>query len=297
MNIRIDRDINPLFQIATGNRKKIQDKNENKNGKIISGEELMIQQFKEQNSKENNRIAEIWGKFKAGNDLTPEELEYLAKESPELYRQIKEIIMEREAMERQMEQAESKEEVAQIHANQMQKIHLSMGHGEEAAAQAEKTMARVNQIGQAYREFTASVEYAAKEDVESRTEEMRDMLKELEWQQEIYRDMITDKTEVNETVLEDVYDSKISEEVNHNEDYATEKKTEENEDIEKRIEENEGKSRRRKKRKTQFPLQNDILAASVDYKDLYTKVREMYRENTSVSNVTESKGKKINIPL
>lgn len=95
MNITIDRSRNTQFQTVIGNSLMAKPKKAEKK----TGEELMIQQFKEQNSKKNNRTAELWGKFKAGSKLSPEELEYLAKEAPELYRKIREILMERQALE------------------------------------------------------------------------------------------------------------------------------------------------------------------------------------------------------
>lgn len=278
MNIRIDRDRNTQFQTVIGNgmtRKK--EKKEK-----LSGEELMIQQFKEQNSKENNRTAEIWGKFKAGSKLSPEELEYLAKEAPELYRQVREILMERQALEEQMAQAESKEEVAQIHANQLNKIQSSMGTGEQAAANAEKNMARVNHTQMAYQKFTASVEYKEKEDNESRAKERRDLLKELAWEQEIYRDKIAEKMEESqfETMEEDIVANQMEEEALEFEDKDGENK------------------RKKRPKKSNSALNQPFLSATLDLSDLQQKVRELYRsEGSSIVKTETAKGKDVDLSL
>lgn len=283
MNLTIDRDRNTQFQTVIGNslRKK------KKESEKLSGEQLMINQFKEQNSRENNRIAEIYGKFRAGKKLSPEEMDYIAKEAPELYRQVREILMERQALERQMEMAESKEEVAQIHANQLNKIQASMGTGEEAEGNAEINMARANHTMAAFQEFTASVEYKEKEDNESRAKESRDLLKELEREQEMYRDKIAENIEAAESLSEDIEEESQNPIVEEMVEEALE------------FEDKEQEVRRRKRgRKGNATLNDPFITASVDLKDLQLKVRELYRsERSSVTKTESSKGKGVDLSL
>lgn len=284
MNITIDRSKAMQFQAVIGNSMTKKKKEPEK----LSGEELMIRQFKEENSREKNRIKEIYAKFRAGKKLSPEEMDYIAKEAPELYRQVKEILMERQAMEAQMEMAESKEEVAQVHANQMSKIQATMGTGEEAEQNAEKNMARVNHMQAAFQEFTASVEYKEKEDMKSRTEEKRDLLEELEQQQKAYRDKITEKVED----IEDMTDGIIAETEEKDsvgvQDKVKEKMLEEALEFE---DDKETVKHRKRGRKSQKAVSNPYITASVDIRDLRLKVKELY------SSERKSTGKGVDLSL
>ena len=106
MNLSIHRDTNTKWQLhlpSTGKKTKKKEEEEK------TPAQQMIEQFKEKNSPENKRITQIYYKFRAGKELNAEELQYLAKNSPELYKQVREIMQERQALERQMEQAKSKE--------------------------------------------------------------------------------------------------------------------------------------------------------------------------------------------
>lgn len=147
-------------------------------------EELLIkqqiEQFKEQNSPKNKRISEIYGKFRAGKELSQEELKYLAENSPELYKEVIKIMQERKAMEREMELAKTKQEVTSIRTNHAMCVKKTMGTGNQAESQAETTMARVNQLNDAYVKYTATLEYKEKEDERSQALERKEKLQELE---------------------------------------------------------------------------------------------------------------------
>lgn len=56
----------------------------------------------------------------------------MQKKEPDTYRQIRQIMQERQMMEAQMEAAETKEEVAAIRLNEITKIEATMGEGEQA---------------------------------------------------------------------------------------------------------------------------------------------------------------------
>lgn len=285
MNMKIDKNRTIQFHAVT-DHKEAAKKTDAK--AAISAEQLAINQFKEQNSKENNRTTEIYYKFRSGKKLTPEELDYIAKESPELYRQVKEIMQERQAMEAQMKMAESKEEVAEIRIQEVNKIQATMGKGEEAAAQAEKTMARVNQVDAAYMEYTATLDYKEKEDIESETEEKRERLEELKRQQEAYSEKIKEKSdEVTEAERAE------GDSVGNVKEAAAEDAGEILEEAYDFDEDKEIRTKKKSKKKTSS-MRNEILRTSIDYDMLRKKVREMYR--TERSNITGN-GKDIDVSL
>ena len=70
--------------------------------KELTPQQRQIEQFKEDLKKmrENNELASIANKMKSGDKLTAEELEYLQRNSPELYRQYVEIQQEKKLTKR-----------------------------------------------------------------------------------------------------------------------------------------------------------------------------------------------------
>lgn len=284
MNMKIDKNRTIQFHAVTNHKEEAK----KSDAKTISAEQLAINQFKEQNSRENNRTTEIYYKFRSGKKLTPEELDYIAKKSPELYHQIKEIMQERQAMEAQMEMVESKEEVEEVRIQEVNKIQATMGKGKEAAAQAEKTMARVNQINAAYTEYTATLDYKEKEDIESETEEQRERLEELKRQQEAYVEKIKEKSDI------------IAESENADETSTGDAKKADAENTGEILEEaydfdedKEVRSKKKNKKKTSA-MGNELFRVSIDYDTLRKKVRELYR--TEQKNTTGN-GKDIDVSL
>lgn len=145
-------------------------------------EQVLIDNFKEEHSPENRKISQIYYKFVGGKKLTAEELNYLAEYSPELYKQVREIMMERQALEMRMKMAKTKLEVQEAAMDTLNYAKKTGESKEQEEAGATKAMARSNQLFNAYREFTASPEYKEKEDTKTQTEEMRDKLEESEEQ-------------------------------------------------------------------------------------------------------------------
>lgn len=228
-----------------------------------SPQQRMIDDFKEKHSNEANKTNAIFYKFRAGKKLTPEELEYLARESPQMYRQVREVMMERQAMEAQMEMAESKEEVAEIHVNQVNKIMTTMGTGEEAKRSAEKTMARANQTEAAYTEFTASLAYHELEDMESKTQEQRERLRGQKEQQEEIAEEIAQKADTSSAETETA-ENKASAETDGEEASWDDGK------------ENIGK-KRRKSSSLALPPGSEFFTASINEKEIQQKLRQLYR--------------------
>ena len=192
-------------------------------------------------------------------------------------------------MEAQMETAETKEEVAAIRLNEMTKIQATMGEGEQAAAQAETTMARVNQMDSAYKEYTATVEYKDKEDAKSRAEEKREILEELKRQQETYSDKIKEKAEETDQTDTPEESDGAADEIKTTAENAK-KILEEAYDFE---DDKKVKPKKKTKRKTKRTDQQ-TMNTSVDYQTLREKVRGMYRteKGSSVGN-----GKEVDLSL
>lgn len=214
-------------------------------------EEILIEQFREENSPKNNRVSEIYGKFRAGKELTPEELKYLAENSPEIYKDVMEILRERKAMEMQMKLAKTKQEVSSVHMNKMTNIRATMGNGKQAENQAMKTMARANQMSDAYIKFTATAEYKDKEDERSQALERREKILE---QEALLEELNKEPEECSEK------SGKPAEDENDREDKKTEKK----------------KHRRSRDIAEAAKVYIDIA----DYKLLRLKIDNLYRENS-----------------
>lgn len=285
MNLKIDKSRGMEFHTVTSHKET----SKKTDAKLILAEQLQINQFREQNSPQKNRAKQIFYKFRAGQKLTAEELDFIAKEEPNTYRQIRQIMQERQMMEAQMEAAETKEEVAAIRLNEMTKIQATMGEGEQAAAQAETTMARVNQMDSAYKEYTATVEYKDKEDAKSRAEEKREILEELKRQQETYSDKIKEKAEETDQTDTPEESDSAAEEIEKTAENAN-KILEEAYDLE---DDKKVKSKKKTKRKTKRTDQQP-MNTSVDYQALRQKVRGMYHTEKGSS---AGNGKEVDLSL
>lgn len=102
------------------------------------------------------KLERIINKFKSGKKLSSKEMVYLSEKAPELYQKVLRITQEREQLEREMQAAESKEEVAKIVSQKMGSIEKMSG-GDEF----EET-SRANQYSDAYSAYIATDEYKAK---------------------------------------------------------------------------------------------------------------------------------------
>lgn len=105
------------------------------------------------------KLQRIINKFKSGKKLSSKEMVYLSEKAPELYQKVLRITQEREQLEREMQAAESKEEVAKIVSQKMGSIEKMSG-GDEF----EET-SRANQYSDAYSAYIATDEYKAKADI------------------------------------------------------------------------------------------------------------------------------------
>ena len=80
-----------------------------------------IQRFQEdlERMREGNIMGSIDAKLRSGAELTPEEIEYLKKNSPETYRDYLEIRAEREAYKRQVRSCKTKDDVQKLKMTKM----------------------------------------------------------------------------------------------------------------------------------------------------------------------------------
>lgn len=96
-----------------------------KGGKAFSKEPdpmtRQIMQYKEdlEKMRESRAMADIGAKIKSGGDLTPDELEYLQKNNPQMYREYMEIKSEKEAYKRELKSCKTKEDVEKLKMNKM----------------------------------------------------------------------------------------------------------------------------------------------------------------------------------
>lgn len=162
----------------------------------LTGEEKMLCQFREDltNMRESNRLEEISSKMRSGQDLSSDEIQYLQKEYPQLYRDYVEIQNEKEAYERKLKNCETKEEVDRLKVNQMGQY----------VAQAKKTfnnpniplsekyriackiLGKISGISEVEAEFKASAAY---KDLESEQDIRRRERAEAEASEEIVKEL------------------------------------------------------------------------------------------------------------
>lgn len=97
-----------------------------KSGKLWEKKDLdpvakQILQYKEdlEQMRESKKLADISTKLKAGSSLTSEEIEYLQRNNPELYREYEEIQNEKKAYERELENCKTKDDVEKLKMNKM----------------------------------------------------------------------------------------------------------------------------------------------------------------------------------
>lgn len=96
-----------------------------KGGKAFSKEmdpmTKQIMQYKEdlEKMRENRELSAITAKVKAGEGLTPDEIEYLQKNNPQMYKEYMEVQSEKEAYERELKSCRTKDDVERLKLNRM----------------------------------------------------------------------------------------------------------------------------------------------------------------------------------
>lgn len=151
--------------------------------KELTPEQQMVNWFQEdmQRMREGNELASISYKLKSGDSLTPEEVEYLQKNAPELYREYMEIRAEKEAYERQLKNCKTKEEVDRLKINKMNGIlsqaksvlnNPSIPKGKKLEM-AEKFLMKVMGIQDVHMKFVEDGHYATLPTEEEAAEEQK----------------------------------------------------------------------------------------------------------------------------
>lgn len=119
-----------MFSIGTVssavNMKKLnvkwQQKKDNSDFKAKTYLEKQIEEIKSQAAdvRDGNQLSEIDAKLKSGAELSSSEMEYLKKESPELYQEALKIKAERAQYKRELNACQTKEDVERLNASKMQ---------------------------------------------------------------------------------------------------------------------------------------------------------------------------------
>lgn len=105
-----------------------------------------------------DRIGErIIKKAKAGKELSPKEMNYLAEKYPEVYRKVRMAQMEREMLKQQMKAVKDKVGVDVAYANAIARVRDSAEDGEEMEM-------RLNQLTDEYRQFKEGEDYKDKDE-------------------------------------------------------------------------------------------------------------------------------------
>ena len=114
------------LHISGRNRQDIQreEREEKAQQKRLADMDPLVRQLKQYREdaahmRENNQMASVDTKLKSGEELTPEEQEYLKQNDPDAYREYQEIRQEREAYKRQLKSCRTKEDVEKLKLNKM----------------------------------------------------------------------------------------------------------------------------------------------------------------------------------
>lgn len=265
-----------LFSSCQVNGGAMKQVSEKKVRSEMTGEERLIDNFKEEHSPAKEKANQIYYKFIGGKELSTDELSFLAKNEPELYKEVREVMLERQAMEMRLKTAKTKMEVASVHMNEISKIKDGMGNGEKAT----KKMARVTQTDSAFQEFTASVEYRELEDVKTQTEDQCKKLQELKQEMEDW----TEQEGKSENVPFEETDN-----TGENQEGTIENTG--GDDVDGKKQEHILMSGKKRKKQPQEDL---FAAVQVDAGDIRKKMRELYH---GLGGVESSKKKEFDVSL
>ncbi|MDT3843974.1 MAG: hypothetical protein LIV11_05295 [Bacillota bacterium] len=79
-----------------------------------NSDRLLLDEFSEREANRDRKMETITSKVMYGNDLTPEELDYIKEKNPALYRQLMEEEAEAKLVEEKLKHAETKEEAREV---------------------------------------------------------------------------------------------------------------------------------------------------------------------------------------
>lgn len=170
-------------------------KQKKESGKIfqkeMTPEEKQMQRFQEDlvKMRESNHLASITTKLKSGQSLSPEEIQYLQKNNPQIYREYQELQEEKKAYERELENCKTKEDAEQVRLNKMGSIlaeaksisnNPNIPKGQKKAL-LEKLVMKTMGIQGVHMDFVKSSRYASlptEEEVKEEAKEKADQTEE-----------------------------------------------------------------------------------------------------------------------
>ena len=188
----------------SGNILSKQEKNSNVNR---TPEQSMIERFREEmkQNKENSKINGIANKVTNGEDLTPEEEQYLAAKNPGLFNSYKQAKLEQKAYEEKLKNCKTKDEVQRLKTNTVNgylaEMSAAKGTGSKGAivATAKKVLAKLKNIEKVEMEFIESGAYSSlPTEADEQIEETRETVEENERLLEEISEAVDDNNELIE---------------------------------------------------------------------------------------------------
>lgn len=201
--------------------------------KEMTPEERILNRYKEDAAKmrENQKLNEIISKMKAGEALTPEEEQYIARKNPDLYRSYKEMLQEKDSYKEELKHCKTKEQADRARLNKMSSYlcelkrvvnNPAIPDGKKYEI-AEKLLAKTSYINKAHNEFVQSgayaklpteEEYKEEKKADSPDTEVKDG-EDVEQDEDTSKDTDgitkdTDSSDATETVTEDKTDISVS---------------------------------------------------------------------------------------
>ena len=176
-------------------------------------EQSMIERFREEmkQNKENSKINGIANKVTNGEDLTPEEEQYLAAKNPGLFNSYKQAKLEQKAYEEKLKNCKTKDEVQRLKTNTVNgylaEMSAAKGTGSKGAivATAKKVLAKLKNIEKVEMEFIESGAYSSlPTEADEQIEETRETVEENERLLEEISEAVDDNKElIEETEVDD----------------------------------------------------------------------------------------------
>lgn len=239
--------------------------------------------MKEQNNKDT-KAESIMNKFRSGKKLSPDELSYLAASNPEYYKEVVKVMQEREALERQMKAAKTKEQVANVYMNALNAASVKAENG----ASAEEITAELNQLSNAKQEYVQSAEYRHKPDRTLEENDIRKKVQEKEREDEKTEKEVEKKLEEKKEFLENIRD-KAKEEDNKKD----------TEDVKEHIKDIQEEAEEKKKKRAKGKKGTRNRAVSADFAELQKRIleqqtfRQKVRDLKDTNKTKPSKGKSV----
>ena len=170
-------------------------------------EQSMIERFREEmkQNKENSKINGIANKVTNGEDLTPEEEQYLAAKNPGLFNSYKQAKLEQKAYEEKLKNCKTKDEVQRLKTNTVNgylaEMSAAKGTGSKGAivVTAKKVLAKLKNIEKVELEFIESGAYSSlPTEADEQIEETRETVEENEKLLEEISEAVDDNKELIE---------------------------------------------------------------------------------------------------